>query len=60
MATNDYGLDARYFEEQLSHIIRHIDRYRPDEMYRALHRLSEVAAIQADIEVATKVKFKNE
>lgn len=40
---NRYGLDARYFKEKLSQLVRDVDMYKPDEMKRALMRLSRVA-----------------
>ena len=43
MATNEYGLDAHYMAENLERILRGIDRYRPEEMERALTRLAGVA-----------------
>lgn len=41
--TNEHGLDARYFKEQLGLIVRDADNYTPDEMHRALTRLAKVA-----------------
>lgn len=43
---NEYGLDARYFKEQLGIIVRDAKHYRPDEMARALRRLADVAEPQ--------------
>jgi len=40
---NEYGLDANYFKNKLSLIARDADNYTPDEMYRELTRLAEVA-----------------
>jgi len=37
---NSYGLDARYFHEKLSLILRNIENYKHDEMYRELSRLA--------------------
>jgi len=39
---NQYGLDARYFHSALSSILRNIESYTPDEMYRSLSRLVDV------------------
>lgn len=44
---NEFGLDARYFHEKLSLIVRDIDKFTPDEMARALLRLSEAAMPEA-------------
>jgi len=43
MAKNEYGLDTSYMAENLGRILRDIERYRPDEMERALTRLADVA-----------------
>ena len=40
---NEFGLDSRYFREQLEVIARDADRYTPAEMNRALTRLASVA-----------------
>jgi hypothetical protein len=46
MATNEHGLDARYFKEKLGQLVRDADNYEPREMKLALDRLSEVARSQ--------------
>jgi len=46
MAYNEYGLDDRYFKEQLNIIISNVENYTPDEMHRALNRLRQVAKRQ--------------
>jgi len=46
MAYNKYGLDDRYFKEQLTIIINGVENYAPDEMHRALNRLRQVAKRQ--------------
>lgn len=40
---NEYGLDVSYFEDKLKQIVRDVKNYTPDEMARALARLSVVA-----------------
>jgi len=40
---NRFGLDSRYFKEQLNIIIQNIEHYSPEEMHRALKRLAAVA-----------------
>jgi len=39
---NQHGLDARYFHGKLSLILRDIENYKPEEMYRELSRLADV------------------
>ncbi len=46
--TNEYGLDLRYFRENLSRILRDVDCYTPEEMYNALTRLADVAKYQME------------
>lgn len=41
--TNEHGLDVRYFKEKLGQLVRDVDNYTPDEMRRALSRLSSAA-----------------
>lgn len=43
MATNEYGLDDRYFKEKLDQLSRDARNYTPMEMHRALLRLAAVA-----------------
>jgi hypothetical protein len=50
---NDFGLDARYFHEKLSLILRGINSYTPTEMARALGRL----AITANPETMREPEF---
>lgn len=50
---NDLGLDARYFHEKLSLILRDINSYTPTEMARALGRL----AITANPETMREPEF---
>lgn len=40
--TNRYGLDVAYLRKNLKILQRDIDNYTPDEMIRALDRLSAV------------------
>jgi len=40
---NQFGLDADYFKKNLEILARDIEHYRPEELYRALNRLSAVA-----------------
>ena len=40
---NTYGLDVPYFRKNLERILRDIDCYSQDEMFRALTVLAEVA-----------------
>lgn len=42
--TNEYGLDVNYFKEKLKLILRDVGNYTPDEMYRELTRLADVAS----------------
>jgi hypothetical protein len=42
--TNGYGLDVDYFRKKLRIIVRDADRFTPEEMARALARLSVTAA----------------
>ena len=49
---NKYGLDSRYFKEQLGLIVRDVDNYTPAEMMRALQRLSDIARQQQAIKNA--------
>ena len=44
MANNEFGLDSRYFSEKLGQLARDADRYKPDEMRRALNRLASVCS----------------
>lgn len=44
MSKNRYGLDQSYISENLEILLRDIENYRPDEMQRALARLSEACA----------------
>ena len=46
MSDNKYGLDTAYFRKNLKIILRDVDRYKPDEMQRALKRLANVALNQ--------------
>lgn len=49
MSDNQFGLDNRYFSEQLRLIVRDAHRYTPDEMGRALRRLANVACPDEEI-----------
>lgn len=44
---NEYGLDVNYFKNKLSLLVRDIDCYKPEELYRELSRLANVVASQA-------------
>jgi len=41
--TNEFGLDYRYFRQTLKIIVARADRYKPEEMARALTRLAYAA-----------------
>ena len=43
MATNQFGLDARYFKQQLELIAQSAENYTPLEMRNALMRMVDVA-----------------
>lgn len=43
MATNEYGLDGRYFQQQLQILALNAHLHTPTEMRLALARLSAVA-----------------
>ncbi len=45
---NEYGLDVAYFRKNLKLLVRDVDRYAPEEMSRALMRLSIVADPQSE------------
>ena len=47
---NKYGLDVDYFRKKLEGILRDIKRYAPDEMYRELTKLANVAKAEWDEE----------
>jgi hypothetical protein len=50
---NEYGLDVSYFESNLAQIQRDLSRYTPDELARALARLS----VTADAKVLHETEF---
>jgi hypothetical protein len=51
---NKYGLDTDYIKTNIAILLRDADRYKPDEMARALLRLS----IVADSKVISEEEFK--
>ncbi|MGB0662827.1 MAG: hypothetical protein ACPGMR_03455 [Pontibacterium sp.] len=53
---NEYGLDVSYFEGKLNQIVRDVRNYTPDELARALARLS----VAADESVINEKEFKKE
>ena len=58
MATNEHGLDDRYFKEKLSLVARDAKNYTPHEMFRELSKYLMVAANQANYSVTMKVQDK--
>ncbi|GLX85064.1 hypothetical protein tloyanaT_13160 [Thalassotalea loyana] len=44
---NEYGLDDHYFAKKLGLVLRDVKHYTPDEMFRELTALAEVAKRQA-------------
>lgn len=54
---NNYGLDSKYFKEKLELIIRDVEQYTPDEMFRTLSKHMMFAARQAGIKVNMEVIF---
>ena len=43
MASNKFGVDKGYFEHRMKLIIKNLDDYTPQELYRELTRLADVA-----------------
>jgi len=45
MSVNEFGLDDRYFGQQLKIICNGIDQYTPDELHRALSKLINILPV---------------